>query len=314
MRILVVGAGATGGFYGGRRAEAGRDVTFLVRAGRAAQLQADGLRIVSPAGESVIRPNLVQAGAVGGPYDVVLVGLKAYALEAAMEDFAPAVGAETIVVPLLNGMRHIELLVGRFGERPIAGGVSRVSTEVDAAGRIVQLTPAQMLVFGERAGGASERMTALRVGIEGTGFEVEISPNIIARMWEKWVMLASLGAITCLFRGTIGEVAAVSGGLEMELAILAECGAVAAACGYPMSENGMAWARSLVARPGGPMTASMYRDMMNGGRVEADHILGDLIARGREHGVECPIVSTAYVALSVYLDRRSTAPGHDDKG
>src|SRR5437868_3332417 len=123
MRILIVGAGAVGGYFGGRLAQAGRDVTFLVHPSRAKQLHRDGLRIISPHGDAVLTPKLVTAEKIDAPYDLVLLSVKAYALEAAMNDLASAIGPETMIFPVLNGMRHIDLLVKRFGEHAVIGGV-----------------------------------------------------------------------------------------------------------------------------------------------------------------------------------------------
>ena len=145
MKILIVGAGAVGGYFGGRLAQAGRDVTFLVRPARAKQLSQDGLRIISPHGDVVITPKLVSADEIDTPYDVVLLSVKAYALEAAMNDFAAAVGPETMIFPVLNGLRHVELLAKRFGEHAVIGGVCLVAAEIDGEGRIVQLADFQRL-------------------------------------------------------------------------------------------------------------------------------------------------------------------------
>lgn len=303
MKILVVGAGAVGGYFGGRLAEAGRDVTFLVRPKRAESIRKDGLQIVSPHGNSTIHPKLVLAGDITTPYDLILLSVKAYGLDAAINDFAPAVGPDTIILPMLNGMRHLEALTARFGEHSVVGGACRISSEVDASGRIVQLTEMQKMTYGELKAGTSQRIQALDQTMQGAGFEAHLLEDIVNDMWEKWVMLASLGAITCLFRGSIGEVEAAPGGKELALRILNECAAISAANGYPPSETSLARARSIVSTPGSKFTASMYRDMINEAPVEADQILGDLIAQGRTHGIESPLLQAAYVSLSVYQSR-----------
>src|SRR5438105_11046809 len=145
LRIRFVGAGAVGGYFGGRLAQAGGDVTFLVRPSRAKQLSRDGLRIISPHGDAVLTPKLVSADKIDAPYDLVFLSVKAYALEAAMNDLAAAVGPDTMILPVLNGMRHIDLLTKRFGEHAVIGGVCLVATEIDAEGRIVQLADMQQL-------------------------------------------------------------------------------------------------------------------------------------------------------------------------
>ena len=222
MRLLVVGAGSTGGYFGGRLAQAGRDVTFLVRPRRAAQLRESGLQIVSPHGNVTVRPKLVTAGEIEAPYDAVLLGVKAYSLDAAIDDFAAAVGPETTIIPTLNGMRHIDILEERFGKEPVAGGVCKVAATIDPDGRIVQLAQFQELVYGERDGSVSQRMERLHAFMQGAGFDARLSRSIEYEMWEKWTMLATLGGITCLMRGNIGEVVAAPGGASFIVSFLDE--------------------------------------------------------------------------------------------
>src|ERR1700691_1327992 len=237
MRILIVGAGAVGGYFGARLAQVGRDVTFLVRAPRAEQLRREGLSVISPFGNVVLTPKLILAGEIDGPFDLVLLSVKAYVLEAAIDGFAPAVGPETMILPVLNGMRHIELLTQRFGEGAVLGGVCLVATEIDENGRIVQLAGIQQLVYGERNGEVTPRLESLDVTLQGAGFDTHLSTDILQAMWEKWVMLASLGAVNCLMRGTIGELVAIPAGAGLSLQVLDECAAAAAACGHKTSET-----------------------------------------------------------------------------
>src|ERR1700733_14424706 len=178
MRILIVGAGAVGGYFGGRLAEAGGDVTFLVRPCRAKQLRQDGLRIISPHGDAVLTPKLVSAGEIDAPYDLVFLAVKAYALEAAMNDLAPAVGPETMILPVLNGMRHLDLLMQRFRKDAVIGGVCLVATEMDRDGRIVQIADIQQLAYGERNGERTPRMQALDATLQGAGFDARLSTDI----------------------------------------------------------------------------------------------------------------------------------------
>jgi 2-dehydropantoate 2-reductase len=303
MRILVVGAGATGGYFGGRLAQAGRDVTFLVRSGRAEQLRAHGLQIVSPHGDVTLAPKLVTPGDVSGPYDFVLLAVKAYALEGALDDFAPAVGGGTMILPVLNGMRHIDVLVARFGESAVLGGVCVVATTLDDAGRIVQLAEMQQLTYGERDGSLSERIRALDAVLQGAGFDARSSMQIMHAMWEKWVMLASLGAITCLMRGMIGEVETVPGGADLALQVLAECDEIATAAGYPPGDEFLTRTKSALTAHGSGLASSMYRDLQQGRPVEVDQILGDLLVRARAHGVPAPLLTAAFVQLSIYQRR-----------
>jgi 2-dehydropantoate 2-reductase len=300
MRILIVGAGAVGGYFGGRLAQAGRDVTFLVRPSRAKQLRQNGLRITSRHGDAVLTPKLVSAEELDTTYDLVFLSVKAYALDAAMNGFAASVGPETMIFPVLNGMRHIDLLTKRFGENEVIGGVCLVATEMDDEGRIVQLADFQQLVYGERNRAMTPRLQTLHATLQGAGFDARLSTDIMRAMWEKWVQLASLGAITCLMRGTIGEIVAAPGGADLSLKVLDESAAVATACGYKPSEKVLARHAAAMTEPGSQLTSSMYRDLRKGAPVEADHILGDLIERGDAHGVATPLLQAAFVNLRVY--------------
>jgi 2-dehydropantoate 2-reductase len=303
MRILIVGAGAVGGYFGGRLAQAGCDVTFLVRPSSAKQLRRDGLRIISPHGDAVLNPKIVSAEEIDTPYDLVFVSVKAYALDAAMNDFAAAVGPETMILPVLNGMRHIDLLTKRFGEHVVIGGVCLVAAEIDAQGRIVQLADVQQLVYGERNGERTPRLKTLDATLQGAGFEARLSTDIMQEMWEKWIQLASLGAITCLMRGTIGEIVAAPGGADLSLKMLNESAAVATACGYKPSGKMLSRHAAAMTAPGSSLTSSMYRDLRKGAPVEADHVLGDFIECGSAHGVATPLLKAAFVNLRVYQDR-----------
>jgi 2-dehydropantoate 2-reductase len=303
MRVLIVGAGAVGGYFGGRLAKAGRDVIFLVRPSRAKQLRQDGLRIISPHGNAVITPKLIGAEEIDTPYDLVLLSVKAYALEPAMNDFAAAVGPETMVLPVLNGMRHIDLLAKRFGEHSVIGGVCLVAAEIDGEGRVVQLADFQQLVYGERNGETTPRLRTLDATLQGAGFDARLSADVTQAMWEKWVQLASLGAITCLMRGTIGEIVAVPGGAELSLKVLDESAAVATACGHEPSAAFLSRHAAAMTASRSPLTSSMYRDLRKGAPVEVDHILGDFIEHGHARGVTTPLLKAAFVNLRIYQDR-----------
>jgi 2-dehydropantoate 2-reductase len=303
MRILVVGAGATGGYFGGRLAQAGRDVTFLVRPARASTLRDEGLRIVSPHGDFAVTPKLVTADALRGAYDLVLLTVKAYALVPAMEDLAAAMGAETMILPVLNGMRHIDELGERFGSQAVLGGLCRVMTTLDAQGRIVQMGPVQDLVYGELDGTVTDRVRALDAELQGAGFAARLSDHVERDMWEKWTLLASLAGITCLMRGTIGEIAAAHGGAAFARRFLDEVASVVKAVGQPPRAEHLDTVWAMVTQKNAATTASMYRDLMQGGQVEADQILGDLLFRGERAGLNAPLLAAAYAQLSVYQNR-----------
>ena len=302
MRTLFVGAGAAGGYFGGRLAQVGRDVTFLVRPARAAALAERGLRIKDPDGETAIGVRTVTAGAIDGQYDVIVVAVKSYALEQAIADLTPAVGPDTVIVPVLNGMRHLDALRAAFGDHRVWGGVCMIHATLDDAGDVVQLTDLARLAYGPLQGGADAR--AVEEALSGAGFDSEFATTIVRDMWEKWVFLASLGAATTLMRATVGDINAAPGGPAFGEGIAAEVVAIATAAGHPPREGAVAFLQAGIATTA-PMTSSMYRDMVRGLPVEADEIVGDLVAYADKNGVAAPLLSAAYTNLAIYAARRT---------
>src|ERR1700761_6708712 len=235
MRILVIGAGATGGYFGGRLLQAKRDVTFLVRERRASQLRKTGLVIKSPKGDfSLADPPMVQAAELRQTFDVILLSSKAYDLEDAMESFAPAVGPETSILPLLNGMRHLDVLQARFGAQAVLGAQCLISSAMDPEGRILHLNELHGIHFGELKGGRSPRVDAIHTEFSGAPFDCRVSENILNDMWDKWVFIASLAGITCLMRAPIGDIIS-SGGQEWPTRLWEECAKIATDAGFPPS-------------------------------------------------------------------------------
>jgi 2-dehydropantoate 2-reductase len=303
MRILVVGAGAVGGYFGGRLLEAKRDVTFLVRHRRAAELTTSGLRIHSPAGDLHLkRPRTVQAAELNETFDLVLLSCKAFDLPDAIASFAPAVGDGTVILPLLNGMRHIETLVARFGDC-VVGGRCLISSTLNEAREIVHFTGMHIVNFGELDGAVSPRIQAIERQFQGAHFDSASSTQIVLDMWEKWVFLATLAGSTCLMRASVGDITAAPGGTDFILRLLEECRMIAAAEGYDPRPAAMERARGLLVADGSPLTASMLRDIAANGPIEADHIIGDLLARADRARVSRSRISllpVVYAALKAY--------------
>lgn len=304
MRILVVGAGAIGGYFGGRLLQANRDVTFLVRERRAAQLRETGLVIKSPAGDlHVPGPPVVLASGLRHPFDLILLSCKAYDLENAIESFAPAVGAGTIIVPLLNGMKHLDTLDARFGAAPVFGGQCVISTALDANGRILHLNNSHGLTFGERSGKQSERAKVILAQMTGAIFEVRLSDNILQSMWEKWAFIAAAAGITCLLRATVGDIHA-AGGADAARQIYEECAQIAADAGFPPSPGTRQTSLTTLTTAGSPLTASMLRDIESRGRTEVDQILGDLLRRRKTSSATPSILAMAHLHVKAYEARR----------
>ena len=296
MKILVVGAGGTGGYFGGRLAQAGADVTFLVRKPRAARLAAAGLVVTSPKGDFTIpSPTLLTEIPPEAAFDVVLLSCKAYDLESAIESFAPAIGPATLILPLLNGMRHLDLLDAKFGPAHVLGGQCIISAALGPEGQILHLNDADTITFGPRAPSQHAAAEAILAAF-APAFTAELSANIVQDMWEKWVIIASLAGLTCLMRANIGAIMA-AGGEALARTLIAECSAIAEAHGHPPRPAIQQRMRAALTTPGSPLTASMLRDITAGNRIEAEQIIGNLLARAQ---TPSPLLTIIDVNLKAY--------------
>lgn len=305
MRYLVVGAGALGGYFGGRLLEAGCDVTFLLRPARAASISAKGLIVRSRLGDMVLKsPPHVLASDIRGPFDVVIVASKAYDLEATMTDFAAAVGATTAILPLLNGMRHLETLQARFGAERVLGGLCLISAVLDADGVVQHANELHSLTFGEIAGGPSTRVAAIAADFSRAKFDSQPSEQVVLEMWEKWIFIASAAGITCLMRASIGDVVSADAG-PLGTALLEECSRIAAASGHPPRPASVQRSRAAITAAGSPMTASMLKDIERGSRIEAEHIVGDLLARAPDNEPAPQMLRIVDAHLRAYEARRA---------
>jgi 2-dehydropantoate 2-reductase len=314
MRFLVVGAGAIGGYFGGRLLEVGRDVTFLVRPQRAARLAQTGLVIRSPAAGDVTltSPPTVLADALETPFDVILLSCKAYDLDGAIAAVAPAVGPDTVILPLLNGMRHLDVLDARFGAERVLGGLCVISTDLDADGCVRHLNDMHSLLFGERDGSRSARAQAVADAFAGAKFDGRLSETILQDMWEKWAFIATAAGINTLMRASIGDIVA-AGAADLAMALAEECATIAGQHGHPPRPEFRERTKRTFTAAGSPMTASMLRDIERGAPVEAEHILGDLLRRGGDAAGPRSLLRIAYAHLKAYEARRAREQGNDPR-
>ena len=307
VKTLVVGAGAIGGYFGSRLIDAGRDVTFLVRPRRAEQLRRDGLVVVSPLGNLKLpAPSWVTAQDLKEHYRLIIVSSKSYDLEASIQDFAPGVGPNSLVLPLLNGMRHLDVLDAQFGMQRVLGGLARISSTLDSDGRIHQFGTFNTLVFGARGTGAEGAVAEIAECMRVPGFEAILSAEIQQEMWEKWVFIAAAASTTSLMRASVGDIIA-AGAKDIPVRLLEECGAIAAENGFAPRKAATNAGLAMLTTPGSPFTASMLRDIEQGSRIEADHIVGDLLRRALKSPP--PLLSTAYAHLRSYEMRRKRESG-----
>lgn len=305
MRILVVGAGGVGGYFGGRLLAAKRDVTFLVRARRAEQLARTGLIIHSAHGSMALpAPPTVQTSELRQSFDLVILSCKAYDLDDAIASFAPAVGPQTAILPLLNGMQHIDVLERQFGADAVLGGHCLISATLDADGYVHHLNDLHTITFGERNRERSVRIDAIQAALANAEFDTVLSDNIVAEMWEKWVLISTLAGITCLMRGSYGDVIAAGGG-DLSLGLLDECVEIAKAAGFPPREAALQRVKAAATAPGSTLMASMLRDMERGARTEVEQILGDLLRRQNPSIRDRSLLRLAYVHIKSYEARRA---------
>ncbi len=306
MKVLILGAGAIGGYVGGRLHQSGADVTFLVREKRNEALKRDGLVIKSTKGDITQTVKTVTKASDGGPYDIVLLTCKAYDLDSAIDAIAPAIGAGTTIVPLLNGMRHLDTLDARFGADKVVGGLARVGVAMNDKGVILHTSPFAAISFGERDGKpARPALVALDAAIKKSGVDGGMNANIVQDLWDKWIMLCTLAAMCCLMRGASGDILEADEGRAIVLETVDEGRKVAAAAGHDPGEKGIATVHSFLTVKGSKFTASMLHDLEKSAMVEADHIVGDMILRAKKAGIATPNLRLAYAHLQVYLARRA---------
>ena len=305
MRILVLGAGAIGGYFGGRLVEAGVDVTFLVRERRAEQLTRHGLVIESPVGNTKLSVKAVTSA--DGGYDAVILTCKAYDLAGAVDAIAPAVGPRTVVLPLLNGMRHLEVLDQRFGEARVLGGLCHIGVTMADDGSIRHLSAPAFFAVGPRLPEQVEIAKALHALLARGGFKPLYSDVILQEMWEKFYFIAAYAGLTCLMRAPIGAIMEARDGEHLALRLMDETAAVAKASGYTPREDFVRRSVRTITEKGSPATSSMLRDVLRGARTEHDHVIDDMLTRAEALRLDTPILRVVSAHLQAYEANRSRA-------
>ncbi|TPG69791.1 2-dehydropantoate 2-reductase [Brevibacillus laterosporus] len=306
MRTLMVGAGAIGGYFGCRLLESGRDVTFLVRPKRKAQLDERGLLIQSVNGDSTVHPDLLLAGEEAPPFDVIMLSPKAYQLDDAMNDISPYVGENTMIIPLLNGIAHMQLLQERFGADRVLGGLCFIETTLNADGDVVQTSKVHRLTFGEWNGGTSERVERLYEYVKAANASFELSENIQQEAWHKYLFITMLSGITTLTNAAVGPIRDSPYGVELTKQLAEECVSVMKAIGAPISDQLLEMATNAFDQQGYKMKSSMLRDMEKGLPIEGEHLQGYLLRLAEQHGIETPMLRIVYNNVKVYEQKRES--------
>jgi len=303
LSIVVLGAGGVGGYLGARLISADANISFLVREARAARLRASGLSLSSPLG-NVVTPVKIITNATGDARaDLVVLACKAFDLEAALLAVAPIVQEGTRLLPLLNGIRHLDLLRKRGLAHPLIGGIVSGALDMRQDGAIVHLTPFFTLTVGTLSGEPDSVMQSFLDRLKRVDVDARWSPHIVADMWAKFAFLATLAGITCLMRASIGSIVATEAGVPLILQLFEECCEVAAAEGYPLDPGSIENYRTLLTEPGSTLTSSMLRDIKDRRPIEADHILGDMLRRAQTRDVAAPLLQIAYTHTRAYEEQ-----------
>jgi len=305
MKFLVLGAGGVGGYFGGRLAQNGVDVTFLVRDRRRDQLVKDGLRIESPMGDATIPVKSVLAADLKPEFDVILLTCKAYDLDSSIEAIAPGLKSDGVVLPLLNGLAHLDLLNARFGKPRVLGGIAKIASTLTSDGIVKHLNDWRFITLGEQGGAISTRATAIAAAFPTDSVEANVTATILSEMWEKLAHLSTAASMTCLMRASVGQIAATPDGTKLFLRLFDLAAAIATANGHPPGDAFLASFRRLFANPTSGYTTSMLRDIQAGNRIEADHIVGFMLAKAREAGLDATLLEIAFTHLKTYEGHRA---------
>jgi len=296
MKILILGAGGIGGYFGAHLIRCGADVTYLLRAKRKSLIDENGLRIESPHGDFVVYPKTVSAETIQPGFDLVILAAKAYDLQDALCSLAPVLDT-AVVLPFLNGFDHLDVLDEKLGRERVMGGVAHIAATIKADGTVQQLSDLHVLTVGARHDAHSAVADEFVALCEKAPFKCRSATNIEQVLWDKWVFLATLAGMTTSCRAAVGDIVATPLGSELTRQMYAECCAVAEAFDYPVNENARSKALEMLTQKGSTFTASMLRDLLAGSRTEADHILGGLIDRAHQKPLSVPLLGLAYTHM-----------------
>ena len=303
MKIAVMGSGGVGGYFGARLAAAGRDVHFVARGAHLEAMRGDGLRLISPGGDLHLAD--VRAtddpGSIG-PVDIVLFTVKLYDMEVAAQAIRPLLGADTAVIPFLNGVEAVEALGRAVGRGHVMGGVAYIFSVIEEPGVIRRIGKMARLLFGEIDGAPSRRAQSFKEACDGAGFEAVLSENIELDIWKKLVVLAAVAGVTSFARQSLGPIRDVPETAAMLRAAIDEAAAVARARGAALADDAEEAAWTAVSGLPGDMRSSMLEDLEHGRRLELSWLNGAVARMGRELGIPTPTNAAITEALAPYAD------------
>jgi len=302
MKIAIFGSGGVGGYFGGRLAAAGEDVTFLARGAHLTAMQKEGLHIASPLGDlhlpsvqATDRPQAI------GPVDVVLFTVKLYDVDASAATLSPLIGPDTVVITLQNGVDAVDMVAKHVGVDHVAGGAAYIVAVIDQPGHI-RHTTAQQLVFGERDGRRSDRLIALEEAGMRAGFQAKASSDVVADLWVKFVRLATWSGMTTVTRSPMGVVRDTPATFELMIAAIEEVIAVGRARGVRLPDDLMDTTLTMIKNFPAASKSSMLEDIERGRRLELPWLSGAVVRIGNEVGVPTPIHQFITTILTPFVN------------
>jgi len=299
MKILVLGSGGVGGYFGARLVEAGANITFFVRKKRAEFINTFGISIKSPHGDCLVKANTLSIGNKKQSFDLVILTCKAYDLESSLNDLNLVLSNKPVFLPLLNGMSHIKFLRNRFGKNKVLAGAAHIASVLTSKNVIKQLNPIQILTIGSIESDLVNTAIKFKNICENAKFKTIYTENILQALWDKWTFLATLAGSTCLFNTCVGEITSSKIGEGLMIKMYEEALKVAEIKNYRVDSKAQKKSLEILMKPASDFTSSMLRDLQAQKRTEHEHILGDLVRLGLSHNIELPLMSSAYINILI---------------
>ena len=309
MKIVVMGTGGVGGYFGARLAAAGHDVGFVARGQHLAAIKRNGLKVLSEKGDLTIHP--ARASDTPGDLgiaDIVLFCVKAYDTESAAELIKPVVGPDTGVIPFLNGIGHMEILERVLGPSHVMGGVANISALIEKPGVIRHFASMQILRVGEMDDAATPRIEAFRAACAEAGIDAPVPSSIQRELWQKFVMICTLAGANCLTRLPLGNCRSHPATRALMESLANETVAVAKALSIPLPEDQVERTMAVLDMLPPTMKASILAALERGEKLEASALNGSVARLGEAHGINTPMNHTVYAALAPHENGTVAAP------
>ncbi|WAA13351.1 ketopantoate reductase family protein [Fervidibacillus halotolerans] len=301
MKIVIQGAGALGAYFGGRLQEAGQDVTFLVRKGRAEQLRQHGLAINSVKGNYKIEPlHFIEKAEELEEVDLVITAVKGYHLQGALDDLKTFVKKGAKVLPLLNGMEHFDVLQRALGKENVLGGLAFIIATLDEKGHVVHTSEQHRIVFGPLDPSQKEMAEEFRRIIGKANVQSEYSDQINQALWEKYVFITAFSGITTASNMPIGPVRSTKETFSVYKDLVKEMAELAKAYGYPLTDEKQKGIIHTVFQLPEDSTSSMHQDKRKGLPLEVEHLQGGALRMAEKKGCKLPVLKTIYGLIKLF--------------